>query len=99
MLALAVVESHSVSREDFETAGTVYQIGVPPRRIDLLTSISGLPWEEAEQGAITVNVDGLNLQVLGREELLANKLAAGRPKDVVDANLLRTDEERRDRDS
>ncbi len=88
----APVEIHGVTAADFEIAGTVYQLGVPPRRIDLLTAISGVDWEEAERTAIRVSIDGMELPVLARGQLLANKLAAGRAKDLVDADLLREKE-------
>ena len=84
----APVLSHRVSQDDFETEGTVYQIGLPPRRIDLLTSISGVSFAEAERNLVEVEIDGLVLPVLGREQLLANKRASGRPKDLLDAQLL-----------
>ena len=66
-----------------------YQLGVPPRRIDLLTSISGVSFEEAEATQVLVTIDDLVVPVLGRAQLLANKLASGRPKDLVDAEMLR----------
>jgi len=84
----ASLASHGVTRADFERAGMVYQLGLPPRRIDLMTSISGVEFHDAEQAAVLTEIDGMQLPVLGRRHLVANKLASGRPKDVVDAELL-----------
>ena len=84
----APIESHGVSQKDFEEPGRVYQMGLPPRRIDVMTSIEGVDFSEAERSAVRAEVDGLVLPVLGRAQLLANKLATGRPKDLVDAKLL-----------
>jgi hypothetical protein len=68
----------------------VWMLGRKPLRIDILTAISGVSWKEAWQGHIEVDVDGLTLPVLGREELIANKRAAARPKDLLDlASLTR----------
>ncbi len=84
----APVAGHGISQRDFEQAGTVYQMGLPPRRIDLMTSISGVAFEDAESSSIETVIDGLLVPVLGRQQLLANKLASGRPKDLVDAKML-----------
>ncbi len=84
----APLTSHGVSQRDFEKRGTVYQIGLPPRRIDIMTSISGVDFDEAEESAFQTEIEGISLLVLGRAQLVRNKLAAGRPKDILDAQLL-----------
>jgi hypothetical protein len=84
----APLESHGVGAHDFQQAGIVYQLGLPPRRIDLLTSISGVEFDDAASAAVFTEVDGLRLPILGRRHLLDNKLASGRPKDLADAQLL-----------
>jgi len=91
----APIEQHGVTAADFERPGNVYQIGLPPRRIDLLTEISGVDFEQAWAGRVEAVVDGLLLPVLGRTELLQNKRAAGRPKDLADVASLEHDEGRR----
>jgi len=92
MVALRVfgapVEAHGVSQVDFTREGTVYQIGLPPRRIDILTTISGVSFDEAWQDHITAVVDGVSLNIIGRRALLVNKRAAARDKDLLDARLL-----------
>src|SRR5262249_4595293 len=84
----APLAAHGVSRADFERERNVYQIGLPPRRIDVLTSISGLSFEEAAATKLLVRVGGKELPVLGRAALVKNKRAAARPKDLLDADAL-----------
>lgn len=74
--------------EDLATPGRVYQIGVQPERIDVLTQISGVSFDEADKNKIEVNAGGLSIPVIGRAELLKNKLASGRSKDLLDAEWL-----------
>jgi len=79
-----------MSVEDFLAPDTVFQIGVAPRRIDLLTSISGVEFDQAWAQRKTTDLgDEMEVAVLGREQLLINKLASGRPKDLVDAAWLK----------
>lgn len=77
-----------VSVSDFRTPDVVYQMGVPPQRIDILTSISGVDFDEAWSERLTVRIDDLSIDVIGIHELYANKLASGRAKDQIDAELL-----------
>lgn len=84
----APLEAAQVTPHDFQEPGTVYQIGLPPRRIDILTQISGVSFEEAWSSRISREVDGRQIAFVGLRELLRNKRAAGRPKDHVDADLL-----------
>jgi len=85
----APVAAHGVTRADFERPGNVYQIGLPPRRIDLLTEITGVSFDEAWADRVIVERDGLSLPFLSRAALLRNKDATGRDKDALDAKLLR----------
>jgi hypothetical protein len=84
----APLVQHGVTEADFAVPGTVYQMGLPPRRIDLLTQISGVDFEEAWQGRAVVSVAGRSIAFLGRGALLKNKRAAARPKDLLDVELL-----------
>ena len=77
--------------EDLSTPDTVFQIGVVPQRIDLLTSISGVAFDEAWRARIEIDVDGLHFAVIGRDELLRNKKSTGRPKDQADAIWLESE--------
>lgn len=89
----APVAAHQVAPSDFERPGTHYQMGRPPRRIDVLTSITGVSFEEARQSILLVNIEGMSLPVLGREALLKNKRATGRLKDLADVEALEAGEE------
>jgi hypothetical protein len=60
------------------------QIGLPPFRIDILTSIDGVSFDQAWPRRIAVEIGGRPVPVLGREDLIANKRAAGRPRDLAD---------------
>ena len=84
----APTEAHGIQAADFEKAGQVYQLGTAPRRIDLLTAIDGVTFDDAFRTRIEAPVSGLVLPFLGRDMLIANKRAAGRPKDLVDLEAL-----------
>ena len=71
------------ARED-----TVFEMGVPPRRIDILTSIDGVRFEEAWGRRVDARMDGIPVAVLGRDDLITNKRAADRPKDRLDVRSL-----------
>jgi hypothetical protein len=77
-----------LSRDDFCTPDTVYQIGVAPNRIDILTSIDGVEFDEAWANRKQVSIDDLTFFVIGRDQLLKNKREAGRPKDMADVAWL-----------
>lgn len=84
----APVAAMGVSRDDLTHPGQVVQIGLPPRRIDILTSISGVAFDEAWPGRVTHEVDGLRVPFLGRAALVRNKRASGRTKDQADLEAL-----------
>ena len=88
----APIDAHGVSEADFTTPGTVYQIGLPPRRIDLLTEITAVSFDDAWQDRTQTTIAGLELAVLGRQSLLRNKRALGRPKDLADIAALGEDD-------
>jgi hypothetical protein len=74
--------------EDLHTPDVVFQIGLPPARIDLLTSISGVEFSTAWRNRMQIDVENLNIGCLGREDFIRNKRATGRPKDLADIALL-----------
>ena len=74
--------------EDLTTDDVVFQIGIAPRRIDLLTSITGVAFEEAWEDRMQVDIEGVPLAVISRDHLLQNKRATGRPKDMADVAWL-----------
>jgi len=77
-----------LSETDLQAPETVFQIGISPCRIDILTSISAVEFEEAWSGRLEVELEGLRIPVIGRSHLLRNKKAVGRPKDLADAAWL-----------
>lgn len=87
----APIEEMGVSRKDLETPDVVIQIGLPPRRIDVLTRISGVSFEEAWANRSVYSLNTLSIPVLGRADLVRNKRASGRPKDLADLDILEKD--------
>lgn len=75
--------------KDFEQLGLVYQIGIAPRRIDILTDISGVNFDDAWKNRIASNVEQLEIPVLSKADLITNKLNTGRDKDLLDVKELR----------
>jgi hypothetical protein len=86
----APLASAGLTVEDLHHAGTVYQIGVEPRRIDIITQISGVSFDEAWPLAnhASLGEHQLQLRVLGRAALITNKRATGRLKDLADVERL-----------
>lgn len=85
----APLEALGITRSDLVRPETVVQLGLPPMRVDLLTSISGIPdfgaaWARRREEP----VGGRPVPFLGREDLVANKRAAGRTKDLADLEAL-----------
>lgn len=73
-----------LSKQDFVAPGTVVQIGAAPRRIDILTHITGVEYEDAESQVVMIELEGLTVPVIGLAHLLQNKAAVGRPQDRAD---------------
>ena len=71
-------------RTVFTTGGRAVKIGVPPNRIDVITGISGVAFDEAWSTRELSDLDGTPVAIIGREALLKNKRAAARPKDLLD---------------
>lgn len=79
---------HGLTAADLEREGTIYQVGVPPNRVDVITTVDGVSFAEAWRDRVDVDIDGLKIPVIGRRQLIANKRTVGRPQDLVDAALL-----------
>ena len=77
-----------LNESDLATPGIVFQIGIPPRRVDLLTSLSGVEFAEAWASRVAGHIGGLECPFIGREHLIRNKRALGRPRDLADLELL-----------
>jgi hypothetical protein len=79
---------HDLTAEDLQNEGTVFQIGVAPRRVDILTTASGLRFEDAFAHSICTDIEGIEVRIPSREDLIRNKRACGRTKDLADAEAL-----------
>jgi hypothetical protein len=67
----------------------VFMLGRKPRRVDILTGISGVSFDDAREGSVVAVIAGTPVPVIGRAALIANKLASARAKDLFDVELLR----------
>ncbi|RJP74935.1 MAG: hypothetical protein C4524_12370 [Candidatus Zixiibacteriota bacterium] len=74
--------------EDLTNLHNVIQLGYQPVRIDIITSITGVSWEEAWQGRDQGNYGGVPVYYLGKREFIMNKRASGRKKDLADLEEL-----------
>ncbi len=80
---------HGTTVDDLGGPDFVLQIGVPPLRIDVITSITGVEFEEAWIARLQTTFDGEPVGVLSRQHLIQNKSATGRPQDIADVDFLR----------
>ena len=78
----------NLTKKDLLENGTIFQIGVAPRRIDIITSASGLQFEEVYERSLSVNIEGLDVHIPLIDDLIRNKRASGRTKDLADAEAL-----------
>jgi len=79
---------HNLTKEDLQKDGTIFQIGVAPRRIDIITTASGLQFEETYERAMSVSIEGIEVHIPSIDDLIRNKRASGRTKDLADAEAL-----------
>ena len=75
---------------DLTRPDTVFQIGLPPGRVDILSGVSGIEFDEAWATRMAVPLAGVETSAIGFDALLKNKVAAGRPKDLADVAWLRS---------
>lgn len=80
--------SVGLTADDFCVPDRVIQLGRPPVRVDLLTGIDGVTWEQALAGVEACQVDGQPVPVIGLREFVTNKRASGRPTDLADLDSL-----------
>ncbi len=80
----------TLSVDELASPDLVFQIGVAPARIDILTSVSGVAFDDAWPERISVRIANLDVPVIGRNALIRNKRAAGRPRDIADIAELET---------
>ena len=79
---------NQVVEADFEVPGVMFQIGIAPLRIDILTEITGVEFEEAWKTHVLYPFGPYQIPFLGKKLLIRNKLATGRPKDLLDLESL-----------
>ena len=77
-----------LTEADFHKPGMVFQIGTEPQRIDIISAADGLDYADASHRAVRMIVDGLEIKVISIDDLIINKRASGRPKDIADALAL-----------
>lgn len=80
--------SAGLAEEDFSTPHKVVQLGAPPLRVDLITSLTSVTWEEAAATKIAGNYGDVPVFFIGRGEFIANKRAIGRKRDLADIEAL-----------
>lgn len=81
-----------LKREDLQTPGIVFQIGIVPSRIDIINQIDGVEFDEAWKEHKTVEIENLQIPVIGKNQLLINKQSTGRAKDRNDALWIKAEE-------
>ena len=79
---------HDLSSADLTKPGTVFQIGIPPLRIDVLTAIDGVKFDEAWDDRLQTDFGDQPTYVISRRHLIANKKASGRLQDLADVESL-----------
>lgn len=82
------VPEDRIPTAELSRRGTVVELGEAPIRIDLLTSLPGLEFGDAWAGAIVLEIEGLEVPVLSRSDLITHKRASGRPRDLEDLRWL-----------
>jgi predicted nucleotidyltransferase len=78
----------NITITDFQAENIIFQVGVEPRRIDIITSIDGVNFEDAFEHSILVDIDGIQVHVISKEDIIINKRASGRTKDLADVEML-----------
>jgi len=79
---------HDISEADLSSEGVVFQIGNSPRRIDIITNISGVKFEQAYANKTTISIEGIEVPVISLEDLIINKRASARTQDLADVEKL-----------
>lgn len=79
---------NNVTRADLQKDGIVFQIGIAPRRIDIITGATGLQFEKVYERSLAVNIEGIEVRIPPIDDLILNKKASGRTKDLADAEAL-----------
>jgi hypothetical protein len=78
-----------INEKTFCEDGIIFQIGIAPRRIDVITKINGVDFQQAWTARQEIKIDGLNVPFISKDDLIKNKESTGREKDRLDARQLR----------
>ena len=80
--------SLDLSQNDFTSLDNVIQIGVPPVRVDIMTSITAVAWEKAEAGRVIGNYGDTQVYFIGKDDFILNKRVLGRKRDLADLEAI-----------
>jgi len=80
-----------LTSKDFAEDGFFFQMGVPPIRVDVIMGVPGIDFDECWNRRVEVDFEGLNVIFISKQDLIVSKRAAGRPQDLIDADLLSED--------
>lgn len=75
--------------KDFSVPGKIVQLGVPPVRIDIITSLSGVSWKDAYESRVNGKYGKTKVYFIGKKQFLKNKKTTSRPKDLADIDALK----------
>jgi len=78
-----------ITEDTFTEKGIIFQIGVAPRRIDIITHIDGVIFQEAYKSRVNIEIENLSIPFISKENLIKNKQSTGREKDKLDADYLK----------
>lgn len=84
----APLDALGVTTADFINPYNVAQFGLPPFRIDIMTSVSGVDFDSAWEERVEGEIEGVLVPIIGRESFIKNKRASGRKKDLADLESL-----------
>ena len=82
------LESLDLSEEDFTCPDRVIQIGVPPVRVDILTSLTGVSWQQVDSNKVTSMYGQTQVYFIAKQDFIANKKALNRKKDIADIEAM-----------
>ena len=83
------VPMSDITEDTFTEKGIIFQIGVAPRRIDIITHIDGVIFQEAYKSRVNIEIENLSIPFISKENLIKNKQSTGREKDKLDADYLK----------
>ena len=78
-----------IDKDSFSEKGIIFQIGVAPCRIDIITQIDGIEFEQAYPKRKEIEIDGIKFPIISKEDLIHNKESTGREKDKLDSKFMR----------